>query len=96
MPDATTDRMPVRGPRFAAVLRMRIDGTKRHRVLALIAAYLDAGVDDPSITELAERARLPRIAVVQLVDKLEADGLVEIERAPREDRLARNRYRLGG
>jgi DNA-binding MarR family transcriptional regulator len=93
--NARTDRLPVRGPRFAAVARMRLNGQKRHRVLALVAAYLDAGIDDPSIAELAARARLGRYVVVQLVDKLEADGFITIERGCREAR-ERNRYRLLG
>lgn len=68
---------------------MRVEGSKRRKILALVAAYIDAG-RDPSISELAARARLPRSAVIALVDRLESDGYLAIERAPRR----RNVYRL--
>jgi DNA-binding MarR family transcriptional regulator len=59
-------------------------------VLVLIAAYLDAGRPSPSITELANRTRLRRLAVVAIVDRLRRDGWLDVER----HHGRRNRYAL--
>jgi hypothetical protein len=87
---AVADPRPARGSRFAAVARLRIDGRKRHTILALIAAFTDAGISDPSINEIAIAAKLPKVAVIRVVDALEADGLIAIKRSPAE----RNVYEL--
>ncbi len=81
---------PSTGPNVRAALRAPIEGRKRRAVLILIAAYLDAGRRDPSVAELAGRTQLRRLAVVAIVDRLERDGWLGIERAPRR----RNRYTL--
>lgn len=78
------------GPNVRRALAAPVGGTKRRRVLVLIAAYIDAGRDDPSIRELAERAKLPRVAVVAVVDRLERDGWLRVRRAAGR----RNRYSL--
>ncbi|HET7053875.1 MAG TPA: hypothetical protein VFI09_08175 [Solirubrobacterales bacterium] len=78
------------GPEARRAFAAPIEGSKRRKVLILIAAYLDAGRPDPSISELAARARLRRLAVVAIVDRLERDGWLGVERAPRR----RNVYRL--
>jgi DNA-binding MarR family transcriptional regulator len=78
------------GPEAERALRAPLEGTKRRKILVLIAAYLDAGRDNPSITELAARARLRRIAVVGIVDHLEREGHLAVEREPNR----RNRYSL--
>jgi DNA-binding transcriptional ArsR family regulator len=89
---APVTRRPVRGPMFAAAVRLPIEGQKRRRILALLGAYADAGVNDPAIRELAVGAKLPKPAVCRLVDVLEQDGLVEIARRAGHDK--RNIYRL--
>jgi DNA-binding MarR family transcriptional regulator len=81
------------GPTVERALRLPASGAKARRVLVLVAAYIDAGRPDPSIRELAERAELHRVAVVAIVDQLEARGLLIIERG---DTPAgeRNTYRV--
>lgn len=78
------------GSAARAAMRMPVGGHKRQKVLVLIAAYIDAGRDDPSIRELAERAKLHRVAVVAVVDRLECDGWLRVQRAAGR----RNRYSL--
>jgi DNA-binding IclR family transcriptional regulator len=84
--------MPARaqlGPEARRAYLLPVDGQKRRKILVLIGAFLDAG-RNPSITELAARARLPRSVVMALVDRLERDQFLGVERAPRQ----RNTYRL--
>jgi hypothetical protein len=45
---------PIAGVRFKAAAALAIEGTKRRKLLCLIAAYQDAG-HAPSVRELAER-----------------------------------------
>lgn len=59
-----------------------VKGRKRKRLLGLLGVYLDLG-RAPSITELCERMQVPRVAVVALLDDLEADGLISIQRGNR-------------
>lgn len=81
------------GPTARRVLAMSIDGRKRKAVLLAIAIYTDAGRNDPSIRELAARAKLSRGVVVSVIDRLQADGLLAVRRG---DNKAgeRNRYAL--
>ena len=44
-----TGRCRSAGPLFEQVLRLSIEGTKRHKTLALIAAFADAGQDRPTL-----------------------------------------------
>lgn len=84
---------PAFGDRARAAMRVDAGGRKRRALLVLIAGYRDAGVLDPSIRELARDAQLPRRVASDLVDRLERDGLVAIERGdPR--RQERNVYTL--
>ncbi len=69
-----------------------VTGQKRRKLLVLIAAYIDAGRADPSIRELSKRLKLQRFVVIALVDALERDGLLTVQRASGE----RNRYALIG
>lgn len=80
------------GPTATRAMRLPVAGSKRRKVLVVIAAYADAGVPNPSISQIVSRTKLPRPAVVGLVDLLEHDGLLEIHRSPG----VRNRYRVKG
>lgn len=74
---------PVRGPLFNMVAAGSIavyGGRKRLRTAAAIAAWLDAGRDDPSIAELADWLGLKYPAVVAIVNRLADDGLLVVER----------------
>jgi hypothetical protein len=86
---------PVLGPQAKAAARLPSGGGKRHKVLVLIAAFLDAGVEDPPIRVLAQRTRIPAALVCEIVDALEAVGLLEITRGVKA-RGERNRYRIKG
>jgi hypothetical protein len=82
-------------PLARRVLAADVEGSKRKRVLAVIAAYLDEGYA-PSVREIAERAKVPgarsRIPrTLALLRRLEADGLLRIESAPPP---GRNRYEI--
>lgn len=68
------------GPCARHALAAPITGSKRRRVLLAVALYLDCGRSDPSIRELAERAKLPRGAVVSIISLLDCDGLLEVRR----------------
>ena len=73
-------------------MRMDVGGQKRRRLYVLLAAYLDAGVNDPSIRELRQRAGLKDARVVlQLLHRLEEDGWIAIRPGGRGER---NRYVL--
>lgn len=78
------------GPEARRALAAPVEGSKRRKVLALIGIFADADRDDPSISELAARARLRRLAVVAIVDHLERDGHLAVQREPGR----RNRYKL--
>lgn len=77
------------GPIATRALRTPIEGTKRRKVYVAIAAYIDIG-QNPSISELADRTGLHRLAVLVAVDKLEEAGYLEIQR----ERGKVNRYEL--
>jgi hypothetical protein len=85
-------RRAARGPMFAAAVRTPVAGEKRRKVLTMLGAYADAGINDPAIRELAAGAKLPKSLVCRLVDLLERDGLISIARRRGPDR--RNVYRL--
>ena len=68
------------GPCARAALAQPVDGSKRRKVLALIGVFADTGRPDPSISELAARSDLDRETVVAVVDRLEADGLLDVRR----------------
>jgi DNA-binding MarR family transcriptional regulator len=78
------------GPETRRALAAPIDGSKRRKALLMVAAFIDAGRSNPSISELAARARLRRLAVVAIVDRLEREGWLEVERCKGQH----NRYTL--
>jgi hypothetical protein len=69
-----TSTRPVFGPRAKAAARLAIRKDTHRKVLVLIAAWIDAGRDDPSIRELTEAAKSERDPVVYAVEALERDG----------------------
>ena len=77
--EKATAVQPVRGPLFEAVARRDVGGAKRKKVLALIAAFRDAG-HDPTVAELAERSRSAPVVVVKLAERLEQDGHLLVTR----------------
>ncbi len=84
-------------PTARAVLASGITGGKRRKLAALIAIYADAGVANPSITELAKRTGFDRETVVALVESLEAGGVLVVDRTgtgTRRPPARRATYRL--
>ena len=82
-------------PLARLVLEADIEGAKRRRVLAVIAAYRDEG-HAPSLREIADRAKLCQRkravpTLMALLRRLEADGLLRVDWA---SPLARNKYRV--
>lgn len=77
-------------PLTRRVLAAEIEGTKRKRVLAVIAAYQDEG-HAPSVREIATRAKLRKPMLLALLRRLEEDGLLRVEWAKPP---ARNRYEI--
>ena len=84
-------------PLARRVLAADIDGSKRKRVLAVIAAYHDEG-REPTVRDIGRRAKLVRAdghvkakLVLMLLQRLEADGLLRVEWATPP---ARNRYEV--
>lgn len=79
------------------MLRLPIEGEKRRRVLAVIAAFQDEG-HQPSLAEIAERANLDRgwRQAQALVLRLERGGLLRVRWVGRggQARWLRNRYEL--
>ena len=93
---------PVAGPLFRQVAALgveRIGGTKRRKLLALLAAYADAGESSPSARVLVATLGLPggRWLAFRTFDHLlgllERDGLLRVERSPWGSN-ERNRYTL--
>ena len=85
---------PVAGATFKRAAKLPIDGTKRRKVLLLIAAYVDAGTPDPSCAMLGRRVGLPPHVVATLVDRLEADGSLRVKRPTERREGFRNRYAI--
>jgi DNA-binding MarR family transcriptional regulator len=65
---------------------------KKHAILVLIGAYLDNGISDPSIRELASRAGIEARYVVAIVNWLEVYGFIRVDRGRKTHQ--RNRYSL--
>jgi hypothetical protein len=80
---------PVAGPRFRQVHRLPLPGKKK-KLLALIAAYQDAGYE-PSVRDLLSGGHFNNIwDVDRLLLKLEKINLLSVERR----QPLRNRYTL--
>jgi DNA-binding PadR family transcriptional regulator len=90
-----TATVETRYPSAARALRATVEGAKRRRLLVAIAAYQDEG-HQPSVTELADRAKLTGWRQVDiLLRALEAEGLLEVDWSPpRRQGRRRNVYRL--
>ena len=71
--------VPVLGRNARAAARLPAGGKKRRQLLILIGAWLDAGVA-PSVRMLARRSGFSTAIVIRLIDALERDGLLEVER----------------
>jgi hypothetical protein len=87
-----TGSQQVTYPVARRVLAAPIEGTKRKRVLAVIAAYQDEG-HQPSVREIARRAKVKRgpHETLALIARLERDGLLRVQWAKPP---ARNRYEV--
>jgi hypothetical protein len=90
MPDDREAPVPVLGRNARAAARMPTKGNKRRRLLILIGAFHDAGCD-PSVRQLSLRSRFGRATVIRLIEALERDELLEVERRPSPERY---RYTL--
>lgn len=87
---------PRAGRLYGRVVQMRVEGAKRHKLLALLAAYADAGEQAPPVKDLAKRLHLPPTAIDVLLDRLVEAGLLSVEWAgPGEPgkRMGRHRER---
>jgi len=69
-----------RYPTLARAVALPVEGEKRRKVLAAIAAFADEGYE-PSLREIAERARLDGgwQKAEALVRRLATDGLLRVE-----------------
>jgi DNA-binding MarR family transcriptional regulator len=81
---------PIAGPLFRRACQVPVEGRKRRKLLALVAAHHDAG-HDPSVRELARRMGLDWRKVDALLRRLEEDGWLATEQRPRPEP---NRYVL--
>lgn len=78
------------------VLRLRMEGEKRRKVLAVIAASQAEGTR-PTLSEIAERAQLSNgwLQALVLIERLERDGVLRVEWVPgKRKRSGRHRYEL--
>ena len=82
------------GPLARAALRLPAGGAKRRKVLVMVAAYADAGERSPSITQLARGTKLSRWVVLNVIDRLQADGLLIVERRHEAKCQPRNVYAI--
>lgn len=78
MTGATPSPTPIRGPLFERVVGLRVEGEKRKKTLALIAAFADAGQASPSLEDLAARLKLKPPQVAGLIGRLQADGYLVV------------------
>jgi hypothetical protein len=94
--ERSQDVQPQAGPLFARVAKMPIADAELRRVLALIAAYADAGQDDPALNELGRRLDISWGRVESCIRVLEHDGLLAVRWVTDEEkaRKVRNRYRV--
>lgn len=87
-------RAPVLGDqaRQAHTLAQQVRlGPTYSKIFFLIGGFLDAGVVDPSWSELAERAKQPRNTVRNAIKCAERRGVLVVERPGRP---VRDRYEL--
>lgn len=89
---------PARGELFARAVdeaKTRELGPRRSKLLALLAAYADAGEPSPAARTLARGLRCSIRKLDHLLDALEREGVIEVERGDKA-KFKRNRYRLVG
>lgn len=67
---------PFRGPNFERVARLPIPGVKRKKLLALLAAFTDAGRSGSRTVDLARQLGWKWVATNELLAYLQADGYV--------------------
>ena len=68
------------GPIARAALASPVRGAKRRKILGLLAVAADRGLHDPSIRELSRATGYERDLVVSVVQSLERDGLLAVDR----------------
>lgn len=67
------------GPLARAAAQIDVGGTKRQKVLVLLAAYQDAGVTNPPIRALCERTGFRAEHTLRLLERLETDGIIAVQ-----------------
>jgi hypothetical protein len=65
---------PVLGPLARAAAKTPVGGSKRRKLLVLLAAYADAGESSPGAATLATRLKVPMRVFDGLLAALERDG----------------------
>lgn len=76
MTEATTEELrSVRGPNFETIARLPMEGRKRKKCLAIIAAYADAGRSATRAEQIAQHLGLSLGATMGLLERLKDDGL---------------------
>jgi hypothetical protein len=70
------DVKPRRGPCFERAVRLRIEGTKRRKLVVLLAAFLDAGQVSCRADTLGEIIDVPTRTATALLERLRSDGYV--------------------
>jgi hypothetical protein len=89
----TALRDPVLGELARRALCVDAGGRKRRKLLVLLAAYADAGVEDPPLQALMRRAGIPTAHKADaLLRTLETQGLIRVDWAAGRPR--RNHYEL--
>jgi len=78
---------PVAGAHFRHVAAIQMEGSKRKRALALIAAFRDGGQEIVTTGELANRLGWHRAQAHSIASRLRADGYLE-RVSPRRWRLS--------
>ncbi len=74
---------PVPGENFRRATALPIEGTKRRKLLCLLAAYADAGETSPAMRELCRRTGIEDPRVVDgVLRTLIADGYLDVRWAP--------------
>jgi hypothetical protein len=85
-PRTTEAVRPVAGASFRYCARLDVGGQKRRKLIALVGAYRDGGVNVVSTAELAKRLDWPWVQADTIARRLHDDGFLE--------RAKRKRWRL--
>jgi hypothetical protein len=83
-------RDAVAGPQFQHAQLYGPKHRAHKKVYATIAAYADAGIDDPAVREITHRVKLRAPDVLAIVRELEEQRWITVQWAPRPQ--LRNRY----